>query len=842
MDKCYLYQIGVKNFILTLFITALLTLSLSAQTNSYNPWEPISRMDVPQALTQQIYASHYKLFRVNPSSLFDFLKTAPSEEFQNTGRAPYLEIILPSGRTVKFAVYESSIMEAPLQAKYPQIRTFKGVSNDEGIFSARFDFTEQGFHGHIFTSEGTVFIDPFSMGNTEYYMAYNRKDFIIHPDNMGVECLVTDYYQHEETNEPTVMAGTLRTYRLANAATGEYTAFHGGTVALGLSAIVTALNRVNQVYERDMAIRMILIANNDLIIYTNASTDPYTNNNGSTMLGQNVNNLNNVIGFANFDIGHVYSTGGGGVAYLASVCGSNKAGGVTGSPAPVGDPFTIDYVAHEMGHQYGANHTQNNNCNRASSAAYEPGSASTIMGYAGICSPNLQSNSDDYFHIHSMIEMSNALNSTVGSCATQSSTGNTAPVVTMPTGGYVVPISTPMKLIGSATDANNPSSLTYCWEQYDLGPAGSPNTPSGNAPIFRSFKPVNTGTRYLPKLSDVYNNTQTLGEILPSYARNLTFRLTVRDNNPGAGDFTSQLVAYTTTAAAGPFQVTYPNAAGASFPGGSSITATWNVANTNVAPVNVANVNILLTTDAGLTYTMIKTNTPNDGSEEITLPTTMTTTARLVIESINNIFYDVSNANFTITEAIPVELTSFDVYQSESSIVLNWSTATETNNRGFIIEKSVSGLDFAEAGFVDGKGTTTETQSYSFTDRITSTGKIQYRLRQEDYDGTFAYSQAVEVDVALPTELVLYQNHPNPFNPSTSISFNLPFSSDVKIEVFDITGSKVSSLLGGKLSAGIHTINFDASELNSGVYLYILSAVNEKGETATQSKKMMLLK
>src|SRR5690606_22782836 len=174
-----------------------------------------------------------------------------------------------------------------------------------------------------------------------------------------------------------------------------------------LSAMVTTINRVNGIYEKELSVSLELIGDNDTLIYLNGSTDPFdANNNGGALLGQNQTNTNTVIGAANYDIGHIFSTDGGGIAFLGCVCANNqKARGVTGSPSPVGDPFDVDYVAHEMGHQFGANHSFNA-CSGTESQqnAFEPGSGSTIMAYAGICGPvnNLQANSHDYFHITSL--------------------------------------------------------------------------------------------------------------------------------------------------------------------------------------------------------------------------------------------------------------------------------------------------------------------------------------------------------------------------------------------------------------------------------------------------------
>ncbi|MBK8382630.1 MAG: hypothetical protein IPL16_12235 [Ignavibacteria bacterium] len=333
-------------------------------------------------------------------------------------------------------------------------------------------------------------------------------------------------------NNNSIMTGQqLRTYRLACAATGEYTAFFGGTVALGQAAIVTSMNRVNGIYERDLSVRMTLVANNTSIVYTNSATDPYTNGNGSTMLGQNQTNCDAVIGSANYDIGHVFSTGGGGIAGLGVVCSNgNKARGVTGSTSPVGDPYDIDYVAHEMGHQFSGNHSFNGSSgscsggNRNASTAWEPGSASTIMGYAGICSPqDLQPNSDALFHTGNVSEIT-AFTQTGGgnSCPVTTNTGNTPPTVTVPAGGFTIPISTPFQLTGSATDVETPGSLTYIWEEWILVRQVHLRS-RWKCSDLQIIYTCSITNKNFPKLSDLLNNTSTIGEILPTYTRSLNF-------------------------------------------------------------------------------------------------------------------------------------------------------------------------------------------------------------------------------------------------------------------------------------------------------------------------------
>jgi hypothetical protein len=612
-----------------------------------------------------------------------FLKEAPDYEYdRNQYSNIVVELPLPYGGFQSFRIFNSPVMEEGLAEKFPEINTYIAISND-GFSYGRVDFTLQGFHAMIFTEDGTFYIDPVSRQSAQHYISYYRKDFqsdkIVHP------CLVHDDEDGRDHNpeafvydemldftsqgRPKIEIGSeLRTYRLAVAATGEYTIFHGGTVASALSAIVTTVNRVNGVYERDLSVRLILIANNDLIIYTNPNTDPYTNGNPSLMIGENQTNITNVIGAANYDIGHVFGTNSGGLAGLGVVCNNtSKARGVTGSASPVGDPFDIDYVAHEIGHQFGASHSFNSTAggcsgNRSSNNAFEPGSGSTIMAYAGLCNPeNLQNQSHDYFHAISFINMFNYIvNGNGNNCPVRTNTGNSIPEITMitPSSTYTIPISTPFEMRAMATDADG-DVLTYCWEQYDRQNTATPiNSPSGNQPIFRSFPPTTNPNRVFPRWSDILNNTQTMGELLPNYSRDMSFRLYVRDNKPGAGgvfvtNFNDNdppsVVRVTVTANAGPFVVTNPNTAAVSWSPGSVVTVSWNVAGTTGNGVNCSAVDILLSVDGGENFNIVLAESvPNNGSASITVPSQNTNQARVMVRCANNIFFDVSDANFSI--------------------------------------------------------------------------------------------------------------------------------------------------------------------------------------------------
>jgi hypothetical protein len=486
-----------------------------------------------------------------------------------------------------------------------------------------------------------------------------------------------------------VTAGsTLRTYRLAAAATGEYTkGYGGGTVSGGLSAIATTVNLVDAIYEREVAIRLTLIANNDAIIYTNETNDPYTHENISALLTQNQTNLDAVIGTANYDVGHVFDgtvPGNGswqGQGDFAVVCqNGTKARGVdifrSISPASV---FAFYSTAHELGHQFNARHTFNTtsgSCGpqRASSNAYEPYNGSTIMGYRFACQPDDLQSTDTYFHNASIEQIVNFSNST--SCPVQTTTGNNPPFV-QANAIYTIPMGTPFTLTAIGSDPDG-DALTYCWEEFDLGPASPPNNDDGARPIFRSFAPASSPSRTFPRLSDILNGISTIGETLPVTTRTMNFRVTARDNRGGGGGVSSAATQINVRSSAGPFTVTQP-ASGANWPTGSIRNVTWNVANTNNAPVSCANVRILLSTDGGTTFPItVLSNTANDGSENVTVPGTPTSNARIKVEAIDNIFFNIS-AGFVITGSPTQTLTVASINPNSSVPV----TVAPTDNAGF---------------------------------------------------------------------------------------------------------------------------------------------------------------
>jgi uncharacterized protein (TIGR03437 family) len=534
----------------------------------------------------------------------------------------------------------------------------------------------------VLSAKGTVIIEPEKGGRAGQYVSYEQHDAL---RNAGPsECLVSNATQslgqpllHSFYATLPTTGATLRTYRLAVAATAEYTqTYGGGTVAGALSALTTTINGVAAIYERELAIRLMLVDNETSIIFTNAVTDPYTSDNPGMLLTQNQTVLDQRIGSFNYDIGfvldgHVYAFQPGfflfqGAGQPQSVCVNGQKGkGVTilRSIGPSAISAIWD-VAHEFGHMFGALHTFNGTTDdcappsgRFAQTAYEVGSGSTIMGFRGGTAPNgtylplctfedLRS-VDTYFHATSIEQIVNYI--TIGngsSCAALTPTGNNPPTVEAGP-DFTIPSRTPFTLTATASDPEA-DTLTYCWEEYDLGTAGPPHTDDGSRPIFRSFAPVTSPARTFPRLSDVLSGVPTFGESLPVTTRSMTFRVTVRDNHAGSGGVNTDAMRVNATAGSGPFVVTEPSST-TNWTAGSTQTVSWNVANTANAPINCANVRVVLSIDGGNTFPFtLASSTPNTGTATITVPHLPTSSARVKVESIGNIFFSISLPNFTI--------------------------------------------------------------------------------------------------------------------------------------------------------------------------------------------------
>jgi len=689
--KSKFYIVALCSFAVVL---ALASVGFGSAVSADDVW---TKLDGPQrrsSLQSVSVPDDFQTVALNLAALRSILGRA-SAEFTR-GPETILTMPMPDGTFQRFRIEHSLVVERGLLQKFPELGgTYRAHGIDDPTASARFDLLPSGFHSMILSGKGTVIVDP--TGAPDTYTSYFKRDksrteefackvggdlgSVVEPKEPG------DLEFLREAAAPEVTSGTqLRTYRLAVSATNEYATRVGeNTTAATLAAEVLILNRVNAVFERDLAIHLNIVANNNLITFAGDNVtcgtpaaactsvnDPFTNDNGSTMLGQNQTAIDAVIGTANYDIGHVFSTGGGGVANLAVICGGSKARGVTGLPNPVGDPFAIDFVAHEIGHQFGAQHTFNavtSGCgggNRSSSSAYEPGSGVTIMAYAGICgSQNLAGNSIDTFHVRSIEAIAQFSQSGTGNtCAVVTPTGNTPPAVSGP-GNFTIPKFTPFSLTATATDVNG-DAITYDWQQYDLGSSTTaiPNSDEDGSPrpIFRPFSPTTGGTRIFPQLQHILNtrnvppNTTSgflTGEILPAVGRTMNFQVIARDNRPGAGGVNTASSVVTVDGNSGPFIITSPNAA-ATYRGNSAHNISWSVNGTNAAPINAASVRISMSTDGGNTFPIVlAANTPNDGTHIVRLPVGDTTTARIKIEAVGNIFFDISDENFAVAGVAP---------------------------------------------------------------------------------------------------------------------------------------------------------------------------------------------
>jgi hypothetical protein len=660
----------LNKFVKKSVLVGLIIFSITSQTRANNSyWNDVPSTSLNRITDgTKVYPDKFRSLNLNYEALKAVLLSAPSVSIENFNKVTpvIVEIPMPYGSVERFRMVETPMMEEALAKKYSEIKTFSGVSLENPANTVKMDIGPFGFHAMVLSTEGRYFIDPISNYTTTQYMSYYRKDVPTWANTFTCGTIADEEFIEENKirveqylqRSGSAVEVQMRNYRLALACTVEYAVAATGsgspTKEQVLAKMVTSMNRVNGVYEKDVAVHMNLIANNDTLIFLPGNPDPYTNNNGGTMLTENLNTVNARIGLANYDIGHVFSTGGGGIAGLGVVCTSSKARGVTGSPSPVGDAFDIDYVAHEMGHQFAGNHTfnsQTGSCaggNRNANTAWEPGSGTTIMAYAGICgADDIQPNSDPYFHSGSLDEINAFITSGSGNnCPVKVLSGNNTPTVDAGP-NFTIPISTPFMLTGTATDPDG-DVLTYSWEQMDIGPGGAPASTTGNSPLFRFFSPKTNGVRSFPKLNDILTNTVVKGERLPNYARTMKFRLTVRDNKLAGGGTAKDDMTITVSAAAGPFNISSSNTVDTMYVGSEEI-ITWNVANTNASPVNCSLVRILLSTDAGQTFSVIlKDSTANDGSETITVPNNVSNTCRIKVEAIGNIFFDINNAAIRI--------------------------------------------------------------------------------------------------------------------------------------------------------------------------------------------------
>ncbi len=625
----------------------------TADSNDLNPVNLKHRSSIPD---------DFKVFKLDLMLLKRLLNSAPKRE-SNILSSTIISFPMSNGKMERFKVYESSIMHPDLQAKYPNIRTYAAQGIDDPTATMRFSVTKFGLHTMTLSGKHNAeYIDPYSE-NGEYCIVYNRNSIENYRNVVPFECTtdegyhVSNDYTSNTSNRNDTNDQVLRTYRLAQSCTAEYGNIFttgNGTDAQNKADIqaqmTITINRVNEIYERDLAITLQFIPNNDVLIYYGStSADPWSNEWNNTT--QTV--IDNAIGDANYDIGHNFNTtGGGNAGCLSCVCTTgSKGSGYTGRADPTGDPFDIDYVAHEMGHQFGGYHTMNT-CSRSGNGIteVEPASGSSIMGYAGICTTNVQSNSDAHFNYVNIRDISANIQTGNSTCGAQTALANNPPTANAGV-DYTIPANTAFVLEGTATDADGMASITYNWSQNDPEQApsnGSPQSTWTVGPLYRAKLPILSPKRYLPQFTDVRaGNLTPTWEVTPSVSRNMEFSFIVRDNDILGGQTASDLMNVTVDANSGPFTVTSQTNTQV-WQVGSTQTITWNVANTNAAPVNATNVDIYLTED-GETLIPVLLNTPNDGVETISVPSGLiSTTARIMVKGSNNIFYAINPANITI--------------------------------------------------------------------------------------------------------------------------------------------------------------------------------------------------
>lgn len=682
----------------------LVLVSAVSFSQSKSIWKSVKETEVASEtkVRRSSLPRNYELLQLDLNSLKTSLMGAPMRDSKAKSKL-IIELPNAQGQIEHYRVVETPCMEPALAAKYPMIKAYAAQGIEDPTAVARFSVTQFGLHSMTLSADkSTVFIDPYTE-NGNNYIVYSKSSLVRNRNDFA--CLTAQGINlpsladvHNKNSNLTLSTDDkkLRTYRLAQSCDAEYGNIFAGTGtdaqkrANVMAQMVLTITRVNGVYEKDLAITLVFIADNDQLIYFgDVNSDPWSGE-YNTQTGITIDAT---VGFDSYDIGHNFNTDGGGNAgCIGCVCsadtdpagGNHKGTGMTGRPDPTGDAFDIDYVAHEMGHQFGGFHTQSSSGCRSGSGLTEVeiGSGSSIMAYAGICPVNVQNNSDDYFGYVNIRDISENVKFGVSSSCAQITNFTNNPPVTNAGSDYVIPKSTAFILTATGSDPDG-DAITYNWEENDPedpNSAAAPTPTRAAGPMFRTLPSSASPIRYMPALTTVLSGlTASTFEVCPSIARVLNFSVTVRDNKAGGGQTASDLMKVTVNGTAGPFVITAPNTV-VSWAAGSTQTVTWNVAGTTANGVNTAYVDIYLSTNGGSSFpTLLASKVPNDGSETISVPNSVGTQNRIMVKGYNNIFYDLSNTNFTITAAPATFLSSFNgVAGEQNKSICSGSTASYT--------------------------------------------------------------------------------------------------------------------------------------------------------------------
>ncbi|WP_264566846.1 reprolysin-like metallopeptidase [Flavobacterium sp. N3904] len=824
-----------------------------------------------------------------------------------------IKILIPNsnGTIEEFAVKESSNFAPELQALYPDIRAYSGTGITDPNASISFSISPIGIETIVMRGDsGSEFIEPLTKDKSIYVLSTSKSTS---KGNLSLLCRTSDLGLNKELTKKISQlkssSGVFKTMRLALSCTGEYASYFGGTVAGALAGMNATMTRVNAVFNKDLALKLEIIANTNLIIYTNANTDPYsdeaqglntisgcTGDCPGTWNKEVQSTISSIIGEGNYDIGHLFAASGGGgdAGCIGCVCSpvtntistpiyTTGKGSAYTSPAdskPEGSTFDIDYVAHEMGHQLGANHTFSYDV-EGTGVSVEPGSGSTIMGYAGITDYDIQSHSDDYFGYASILQMQNNLASKT--CPVNVILSNQTPTVDAGL-DYTIPANTAFVLKGTGSDPNG-NTLSYCWEQYDsasnqTGSNSIAYATKTNGPLFRSIPPSSSANRYMPALDKVLlSQLTTTWESVSSIDRTLNFTLTGRVNAPlGLAQTNTDAMVVKVLANTGPFTITSQNNPDTNWISGTTETINWSVNNTNTLSGSYY-VNIKLSTDGGLTFPIILiSNTPNDGSEQITVPDITATNCRILIEPTANIYYAVNSQSFSIKDAIEPSCntyfftTPFAIPESEvySSLTLDVPASTENvadinveiklthpylpdvqielvNPQGIAVKlfDSFCGasnnklfLKYDDSGISLSCTTTTlqtvtPAQPLSAFNNLNPEGKWTLRIRDfSPGDTGILESASLTICtksnslVATNFEVDKYNLYPNPNKGNFNIQFTSTSTNDIKLSVYDLLGRQI--FYKNYKNESNFNKNIDLNKIQTGIYILELTDGDKK--------------